>query len=579
MAQNSAAVEKDGPEPSDAELLDRSRADDPEAFAELWRRHHRSGITVARSVTQRFEADDLVQEAFSRIYHSVRRGGGPTGSFRAYLFTSIRNTAADWGRAPRVDASTDEVAEVADPDAEAHASDATLDRSLTSDAFQALPSRWQEVLWYTEVERLKPADVAPLLGIKPVAVAQLAFRAREGLREAWIQAHLRAIDDNDECHWVVDHLGAYSRGNLSSRDLRRVRNHLPGCTRCSAVASEARQVSGRLAMVLLPVIVGSGAALATLTALREGAGAAVAVAAMPSAVISGSAASGAGGTAGAVGAAHAMTVAGASVAGGAVAGGAAAGTAAAGGVGATVALLAAGAAVVAAVSFTAAQGTERVPGDPVVAVTEMPTAPPPTPVGSPPPSPSPSAVTPTATVSLPAFPTPAASSTPRASDPAQLTVTTPPAPASPDPVRSGTPAPSATPRPTPSAEPTPTPTPTPTPELTPTPTPEPTPTPTPTPDPGPVLPEGTPAVVDAHTVLVRTVTEVRIQLSGAPGATVQALTNGDVRATATLDAAGSGSLVVRPTLLQLLLDVHVDLRYVAGEATGGFLSLRLSDLR
>src|SRR3546814_2458099 len=62
-------------------------------------RHYVSGVSVARSITSTFDADDLVQEAFSRIFQSVRRGGGPTGSFRAYLFTSIRNTAADWGRA------------------------------------------------------------------------------------------------------------------------------------------------------------------------------------------------------------------------------------------------------------------------------------------------------------------------------------------------------------------------------------------------------------------------------------------------------------------------------------------------
>src|SRR3546814_12492326 len=99
MTQDSASVRVDGDGPSDADLIDLSRAGDSEAFGELWRRHYVSGVSVARSITSTFDADDLVQEAFSRIFQSVRRGGGPTGSFRAYLFTSIRNTAADWGRA------------------------------------------------------------------------------------------------------------------------------------------------------------------------------------------------------------------------------------------------------------------------------------------------------------------------------------------------------------------------------------------------------------------------------------------------------------------------------------------------
>ena len=82
----------------DADLVLRARSGDTRAFGELWRRHYRSGIVVARNVSPGTDADDLVQEAYTRIYQSIQRGGGPTGSFRAYLFTSIRNTAAGWGR-------------------------------------------------------------------------------------------------------------------------------------------------------------------------------------------------------------------------------------------------------------------------------------------------------------------------------------------------------------------------------------------------------------------------------------------------------------------------------------------------
>src|SRR5689334_10043593 len=99
---------------SDADLVLRTRSGDPDAFAQLWRRHYASGITVARSITSTFDADDLVQEAFARIYQAIQKGGGPTGSFRAYLFTSIRNTAAGWGRARR-EAPIDELDTVADP--------------------------------------------------------------------------------------------------------------------------------------------------------------------------------------------------------------------------------------------------------------------------------------------------------------------------------------------------------------------------------------------------------------------------------------------------------------------------------
>ena len=91
-------VPRDVSDIADADLVLRTRSGDSDAFGELWRRHYRSGITVARSVTSTLDPADLVQEAYTRIYQSIVKGGGPTGSFRAYLFTSIRNTAADWSR-------------------------------------------------------------------------------------------------------------------------------------------------------------------------------------------------------------------------------------------------------------------------------------------------------------------------------------------------------------------------------------------------------------------------------------------------------------------------------------------------
>ncbi|MBR7518115.1 zf-HC2 domain-containing protein, partial [Mycobacterium tuberculosis] len=88
-----------------------------------------------------------------------------------------------------------------------------------------------------------------------------AFRAREGLREAWIQAHLRSAAAGSDCQWTIEHLGAYSRGNLSTRDHNRLEQHLDECARCMIVAAEAKDVSTRLALVLLPLVLGvTGAA-------------------------------------------------------------------------------------------------------------------------------------------------------------------------------------------------------------------------------------------------------------------------------------------------------------------------------
>uniref|UniRef100_UPI0028D7AD98 sigma-70 family RNA polymerase sigma factor n=1 Tax=uncultured Leifsonia sp. TaxID=340359 RepID=UPI0028D7AD98 len=257
---------------SDAELVELTRGGDRDAYAELWRRHARAGLTVARSLTSSFDADDLIAESYAKIYAAIGRGNGPTSSFRAYLFTTVRSVAASWGRARR-ETPIEDIEAVEDPAFGEAATMDALDRSLTAQAFRSLPSRWQEVLWYCEVEAMKPAEVAPLLGMSANAVAALAYRAREGLRQAWVQAHLASVPEDSECRWTTERLGAHARGGLSKRDTAKVEAHLAGCARCTVVAAEAHEVGSRLALVLLPLTVGVGATAAYTAWIQSGANA------------------------------------------------------------------------------------------------------------------------------------------------------------------------------------------------------------------------------------------------------------------------------------------------------------------
>ncbi|WP_308467650.1 sigma-70 family RNA polymerase sigma factor [Rathayibacter soli] len=240
---------------SDDDLIKRSRSGDTNAFAELWKRHSRAGATVARSYTSTFDADDLVAESYAKIFQAIQAGGGPTGAFRPYLFTTIRNTAASWGRAKR-ETAIEDAEQIEDPAFSDDNTLAALDRSLTATAFQSLPTRWQEALWYSEVESMTPQEIAPLLAMKANAVAALTYRAREGLRQAWIQAHLSSVPADSECRWTIDRLGSYARNGLGKRDTGRVDEHLASCAKCSIVAAEAKDVGSRLALVLLPLAAG-----------------------------------------------------------------------------------------------------------------------------------------------------------------------------------------------------------------------------------------------------------------------------------------------------------------------------------
>ncbi|QPE05030.1 sigma-70 family RNA polymerase sigma factor [Microbacterium schleiferi] len=239
---------------SDDELVTLSRRDTSAAYAELWLRHSSAALAVARAFTT-LDADDVVSEAFTRVFARIRSGGGPTMGFRAYLLTAVKNVAREWG-ARAGDLSTADVAELpADTDT-ARAAEAALESGATVSAFRSLPTRWQEALWYSDVEGLKPRQFAPLLGLAANAASALVVRARRGFRDAWVSAQLRTAD-NDECRGVLSMLGTHTRGGLSARDTRTAQAHLATCERCAVAWEEAQHVSSRLALALLPVVVGA----------------------------------------------------------------------------------------------------------------------------------------------------------------------------------------------------------------------------------------------------------------------------------------------------------------------------------
>ena len=254
---------------SDGEYIERARAGDTSAFAELWRRHYRSAVRVARQFTS-IDADDLVSEAYVRIYQRVLAGGGPTGAFRPYLYTTIRNLASSWGAASR-DVQVDMIEDFQDERIPEDPAVWALDRTLTATAFRTLPERWQTVLWYTEVEGMDPHEVAPIMGMTANGVAALSYRAREGLRKAWLQAHISDEGLSDECRWAMTKLGENARNGLGKREKARLDSHLPGCTRCSIVSDEVDEVGSRLALVLLPMMLGGVAGGSLLAALASNA--------------------------------------------------------------------------------------------------------------------------------------------------------------------------------------------------------------------------------------------------------------------------------------------------------------------
>lgn len=263
-------------EPSDAELIRRTRDGDTEAYGVLFSRHAAAATALAARLTSgtTVSADDVVSDAFVGVLTAIRSGRGPEEAFRAYLYTAVRNGAAALrARAART-IGVDDPAEYETPEETPDPVVAAFESQLVQRAFTSLPERWQAVLWYSEVEAMKPAAIAPLLGVSPNGVSALLVRAREGLRDAYVAAHVEATDDaRPECRWTAERLGGHARGTLSARDRRKVLAHLDDCSDCRIMALEAAEVTRGLHLVVAPLVLG-GAGTAWLATRAAEAGAA-----------------------------------------------------------------------------------------------------------------------------------------------------------------------------------------------------------------------------------------------------------------------------------------------------------------
>ena len=247
------------PAPGDAELISAVRGGDIDAYGQLFERHVDAARRLARQLVSAGDVDDLVADAFAKVLAVLQRGGGPDLAFRAYLLTAVRRLRVDRFRAAAKVQVSDDM-EAFDPGVPFRDTAVEgFENAAAARAFASLPERWQAVLWHTEVEGQKPADVAVLLGMTPNSVSALAYRAREGLRQAFLTQHANELDD-DTCRWTHEHLGAYVRAGLSRRDTGKVEDHVEECRTCAAIYLELTEVNSNLSGVLAPLLLGGFAA-------------------------------------------------------------------------------------------------------------------------------------------------------------------------------------------------------------------------------------------------------------------------------------------------------------------------------
>jgi RNA polymerase sigma factor (sigma-70 family) len=166
---------------SDGELVRAGRLGDEGALGELFRRHRRSALAVARrQLRSPSDVDDAVAEAFTRSFERLSTLRSPE-RFRAFLLAIVRSVASDRRRAAARSHPDGQLEHrPAAGDVEAAVLSGEASRSLLT-AVERLPARQRYAVRRFYWDEVPVADLARELGVSVNAATQLLFRARAGL--------------------------------------------------------------------------------------------------------------------------------------------------------------------------------------------------------------------------------------------------------------------------------------------------------------------------------------------------------------------------------------------------------------
>ena len=172
-------------DPTDVRLLQRIAARDTGALAELYDRHSRLlfGL-ILRIVRDRAEAEEILQEAFVRVWTRAETYDAQVGGPRPWIVRVARNCAIDRLRARRVRVPVDAIdlaaVEAAVPATgiqtpEAAVLDAERRRTLT-DALAGLPAEPRRLIEAAFFEGYTHSELAQRFGL-PLGTVKTRIRA------------------------------------------------------------------------------------------------------------------------------------------------------------------------------------------------------------------------------------------------------------------------------------------------------------------------------------------------------------------------------------------------------------------
>ena len=165
------------------------------AFARLFERHGSAAWRLAcRLAGDAGDAEDLVQEAFVRLWAQAPRWQAGQSGVAAFLTRVVTNLAIDRSRRKR----PQPIGDLPDDPDPAPLSDAVLAEADTARRIQlcvaALPERQRAAIVLTYWEGLTGPMAAQTLDLSPKAFESLLIRARTALKGVMAAAGLSAAD-------------------------------------------------------------------------------------------------------------------------------------------------------------------------------------------------------------------------------------------------------------------------------------------------------------------------------------------------------------------------------------------------
>jgi RNA polymerase sigma factor (sigma-70 family) len=245
---------------TDAALVERTRAGDDGAFAELYRRYQpRIAAFVRRLLRDETRAEDVTREAFISALRRLRQTDS-TIIFKPWIYEIARNAAIDaYRRASRgqeVPIGEDE--SLSPPDrlrlSAQEGPDAALMKNQRFEnlrgALDELPDSHHRILVLRELEGLSYREIGERMELTRPAVESTLFRARRRLEREY-----QELDTGRRCEAMWALAGRLAAGEEARGEWATLRRH---ARRCSSCRRRARELglelwpARRAALALLP---------------------------------------------------------------------------------------------------------------------------------------------------------------------------------------------------------------------------------------------------------------------------------------------------------------------------------------